>query len=160
MSKEIKKGDFLLLAAFVAAALLIALSPLLRGLASSGRCQAGSVLEVRISGELYATYDLTKDQDIEIQNEYGSNTLSIRNGAVSMTRSDCRNQICVRTGAIDTPEQMIVCLPHRLSAEIKASSGSVNPVSDDIPSEASGSRQGSGAGQISGAAPSYDAISR
>ena len=160
MIKEIKKGDVLLLAAFIAAALLIALSPVLRGLASSGRCHEGPVLEIRISGELYGTYDLTKDQDVEIQTKYGSNTLSIRNGAVSMTSSDCRNQICVRTGAIDTPGQMIVCLPHRLSAEIKAPSGSVNPVSDGISSEASGSKQGNGAGQSSEAAPSYDAISR
>ena len=160
MIKEIKKGDVFLLAAFVTAALLIALSPILRSLASSGNDKEAPVLEVRVSGELYGTYDLTKDQDIEIQNEYGSNTLSIRNGAVSMSKSNCRNQICVRTGAIDTQGQMIVCLPHRLSAEIKASSGSVHVVSDDIPSKDSGSKQGNVTGPGGGAAPSYDAISK
>ncbi len=132
MIKEIKKGDVLLLAAFVAAALLIALSPVLRSLASSQHREETPVLEVRISGKLYGTYDLQKDQTIEIRNRYGTNALSIRNSAVSMTESDCRNQICVQTGSINEPGQMIVCLPHRLSAEITGSSASAAPSYDAI----------------------------
>ena len=136
MIKEIKKGDVLLLAVFITAALLIALSPVLRSLASSKDCEEDLVLEVRVSGELYGTYDLQRDQTITIQNSYGSNTLTIRDGAASMTFSDCKNQICVHAGAIHSPGQMIVCLPHRLSAEIVSASSE------------------------SGKAPAYDAISR
>lgn len=132
MIKDIKKGDIFLLAVFVAAALLIAFSPLLQSRGFSGKDSQTLVLEIRISGELYGTYDLNKNQSIQIQNQYGSNTLSIQNGAVSMTESDCRNQICVQTGPIEAPGQMIVCLPHELIAEITAASDSVTPSYDAI----------------------------
>ena len=132
MIKDIKKGDIFLLAIFVAAALLIAFSPFLQCRGSSGKHSQPLVLKIRISGELYGTYDLNKNQSIQIQNQYGSNTLSIQNGTVSMTDSDCRNQICVQTGPIEAPGQMIVCLPHELIAEITASSDSVAPSYDAI----------------------------
>ena len=132
MIKDIKKGDIFLLAVFAAAALLIAFSPLLQRHGSSGKNSQTLVLEIRISGELYGTYDLNKNQSIQIQNQYGSNTLSIQSGTVSMTESDCRNQICVQTGPIEAPGQMIVCLPHELIAEITASSDSVAPSYDAI----------------------------
>ncbi len=132
MIKDIKKGDIFLLAIFVAAALLIAFSPLLQNRGSSGNHSQPLVLKIRISGELYGTYDLNKNQSIQIQNQYGSNTLSIQSGTVSMTESDCRNQICVQTGPIEAPGQMIVCLPHELIAEITASSDSVAPSYDAI----------------------------
>lgn len=132
MIKDIKKGDIFLLAIFVAAALLIAFSPLLQNRGFSGKDSQPLVLKIRISGELYRTYDLNKNQSIQIQNQYGSNTLSIQNGTVSMTESDCRNQICVQTGPIEAPGQMIVCLPHELIAEITASSDSVAPSYDAI----------------------------
>lgn len=132
MIKDIKKGDIFLLAIFVAAALLIAFSPFLQSRGSSGKHSQPLVLKIRISGELYGTYDLNKNQSIQIQNQYGSNTLSIQSGTVSMTESDCRNQICVQTGPIEAPGQMIVCLPHELIAEITASSDSVAPSYDAI----------------------------
>ena len=132
MIKDIKKGDIFLLAIFVAAALLIAFSPLLQNRSSSGKHSQPLVLKIRISGELYGTYDLNKNQSIQIQNPYGSNTLSIQSGTVSMTESDCRNQICVQTGLIEAPGQMIVCLPHQLIAEIIASPDSVAPSYDAI----------------------------
>ena len=132
MIKDIKKGDIFLLAIFVAAALLIAFSPFLQCRGSSGKHSQPLVLKIRISGELYGTYDLNKNQSIQIQNQYGSNTLSIQSGTVSMTESNCRNQICVQTGPIEAPGQMIVCLPHELIAEITASSDSVAPSYDAI----------------------------
>lgn len=132
MIKDIKKGDIFLLAIFVAAALLIAFSPFLQCRGSSGKHSQPLVLKIRISGELYGTYDLNKNQSIQIQNQYGSNTLSIQSGTVSMTESDCRNQICVQTGPIEAPGQMIVCLPHELIAEITTSSDSVAPSYDAI----------------------------
>lgn len=132
MIKDIKKCDIFLLAIFMAAALLIAFSPFLQCRGSSGKHSQPLVLKIRISGELYGTYDLNKNQSIQIQNQYGSNTLSIQSGTVSMTESDCRNQICVQTGPIEEPGQMIVCLPHELIAEITASSDSVAPSYDAI----------------------------
>lgn len=138
MFKEIKKGDVLLLAAFLVAALLIALSPSLHNTLSSHRNhREDAVLEIRIAGNLYGAYSLSEEQTIEIQSDYGNNTLTISGGTAAMTASDCKNQICVRSGAISEPGQMIVCLPHRLSVEILQPTGEA-PDSD----------------------PSYDAIVR
>lgn len=157
MFKEIKKGDVLLLAAFLAAALLIALSPILRNALSSHRNhkEENAVLEIRIAGDLYGTYSLSEDQTLEIHNSYGNNTLTISGGTAVMTASDCRNQICVRSGGISEPGQMIVCLPHRLSVEIL-------PASEILPpsGEAPDSDTDSNSDANSDSNPSYDAIVR
>ena len=157
MFKEIKKGDVLLLAAFLAAALLIALSPALRSTLSSHRNhkEENAVLEIRIAGDLYGSYSLSEDQTLEIHSSYGNNTLTISGGTAAMTASDCKNQICVRSGVISEPGQMIVCLPHRLSAEIL-------PVSEFLPSsgEAPDSDTDANSDASSDSSPYYDAIVR
>lgn len=157
MFKEIKKGDVLLLAAFLAAALLIALSPALRNTLSSHRNhkEENAVLEIRIAGDLYGSYSLYEDQTLEIHSSYGNNTLTISGGTAAMTASDCKNQICVRSGVISKPGQMIVCLPHRLSAEILPASEFLPPSGEALDSDTD---VNSDAGSDS--SPYYDAIVR
>ena len=55
--------------------------------------------------------------------EKPENILVIRDGSLEMVWSTCENQICVNTGSIHETHQSIVCLPHRLSAEISDGSG-------------------------------------
>lgn len=157
MFNEIKKGDVLLLAAFLAAALLIALSPALRSTLSSHRNhkEENAVLEIRIAGDLYGSYSLSEDQTLEIHSSYGNNTMTISGGTAAMTASDCKNQICIRSGVISEPGQMIVCLPHRLSAEIL-------PVSEFLPpsGEAPDSDTDASSDAGSDSSPYYDAIVR
>lgn len=157
MFKEIKKGDVLLLTAFLAAALLIALSPILRSALSSHRNhkEENAVLEIRIAGDLYGTYSLSEDQTLEIHSSYGNNTLTISGGTAVMTASDCRNQICVRSGGISEPGQMIVCLPHRLSAEILSASEFLPP-SGEVPDSDTDANSDAN----SDSSPYYDAIVR
>lgn len=156
MFHGIKKGDVLLLAGFLTAALLIALSPLLRNsLRSSEREPKGEVLEIRVSGEVFGTYDLQKDQTIDVQTDYGTNTLIIQSGSVRMESADCKNQICVKSSAIRIPGQMIVCLPHRLSAEIRSATQVSSSGGSTEPSGSS-----SAVTDSSDSAASYDAIVR
>ena len=157
MFKEIKKGDVLLLAAFLAAALLIALSPALRSTLSSHRNhkEENAVLEIRIAGDLYGSYSLSEDQTLEIHSSYGNNTLTISGGTAAMTASDCKNQICIRSGVISKPGPMIVCLPHRLSAEILPVS-EILPPSDEAPDSDTDANSDAG----SDSSPYYDAIVR
>lgn len=159
MFHRIKKGDVLLLAVYLAATLLILLSPVFRACSSQAETNGTAMLDVRVSGELYGTYDLSQDQTIRIQNRYGSNTLIIQNGSVFMESSDCKNQICVKTGAIHTPGQMIVCLPHRLSAEIR-SAGASSPAAHSTGSSANSQDSDAGSSEIPDSAASYDAIVR
>ncbi len=157
MFKEIKKGDVLLLAAFLAAALLIALSPALRSTLSSHRNhkEENAVLEIRIAGDLYGSYSLSEDQTLEIHSSYGNNTLTISGGTAAMTASDCKNQICIRSGVISKPGQMIVCLPHRLNAEILPASEFLPP-SGKAPDSDTDANSDAG----SDSSPYYDAIVR
>lgn len=159
MFHRIKKGDVFLLAVYLASALLILLSPVFRAGSSQAETNGASVLEVRVSGELYGSYDLSQNQTIRIQNHYGNNVLLIQDGSVSMESSDCKNQICVKTSAIHTPGQMIVCLPHRLSAEIR-SAGASSPDAHSTGSSANSQGSDAGSSEIPDSAASYDAIVR
>ena len=125
MKKLITKGDLVLLAVFLLSAGLILAVPALRTAAAGSGSDEDTdspelLLEVCVDGESIGTWPLSEDESIVIRNDHGTNLLTIADGAVSMTESDCRNQICVNTGSIRAQGQMIICLPHRLSAEIIA----------------------------------------
>ncbi|WKY46734.1 NusG domain II-containing protein [Eubacteriaceae bacterium ES3] len=79
-----------------------------------------SDLYVRISvnGEEIAKYPLNSEINEIFETENGFNTLSISGGHAEITEADCPDQICVRTYAISSPGETIVCLPHKLIVEI------------------------------------------
>lgn len=78
------------------------------------------VAEIQINGEHYKTVDLTEEmQLIDIKSKYGHNIVQISNNGAEMIESDCPNHVCEETGFINKPNEMIVCLPNRLSVEIK-----------------------------------------
>lgn len=78
----------------------------------SGRDTA--YVTVRENGKVIATYPLDRDFETVIETEYGSNTLSVKDGVCRVTDSDCPNGDCLKM-KIDKNGGMIVCLPHRLS---------------------------------------------
>lgn len=49
----------------------------------------------------------------------GTNRLIIDEKGCTMTESDCPDGICLRMAPIKRPGEMIVCLPHRIIAEVK-----------------------------------------
>lgn len=55
------------------------------------------------------------------------NLLSISGDEVSMEAADCRDQICVRHRPISEGGESIICLPHRLVAEIVGGSDEGTP---------------------------------
>ncbi len=75
----------------------------------------GTIVSITCDGELYGTYELNKDQVIEL--EIG-NILEIKNGIANMIWADCPNQVCVETKPISEKGEMIVCLPHKLVIQI------------------------------------------
>ena len=81
----------------------------------------GRVAEIRLDGELYQSIDLdavTVPYEIEIQTEYGENTVYVEHGQISITHADCPDQICVEQGTIVDSLVPIVCVPHHLTIEI------------------------------------------
>lgn len=80
---------------------------------------------VTVDGQLYGTYSLSEDQTIEVVQENGHiNHITIKDGMVSMSFSDCKNQVCVNTGAISQTRDSIVCLPNKVMIEIQGPKGS------------------------------------
>ena len=45
-------------------------------------------------------------------------TITVSDGTIAVTHSDCPTQDCVRTGAIDRPGQTIVCLPEQVVVKL------------------------------------------
>lgn len=85
----------------------------------------GTVLEIFSENNLYATYDLPVKEPIKlrIDSQYGYNIVIIEDNEASILESDCRDQVCVKEGAIDSPGEMIVCLPNKLVVQIIGKKG-------------------------------------
>lgn len=81
----------------------------------------GTTARISVDGELIDEVDLsrvTEAYDIEIDTEYGHNTVHVEPGAISVTEADCPDGICMRQGKLSSAGVPIVCLPHRLVIEI------------------------------------------
>ena len=52
------------------------------------------------------------------ENKVG-NTVEIKDGAVTVIKADCKNQICVNHAAITKKGESIICLPNKAIAEIE-----------------------------------------
>lgn len=74
----------------------------------------GNALTVEVDGVRIAAYPLDQDLSVLIEAVDGENLLLIRNGEARIGHADCRDQICVRRGAVKSAGETIVCLPHRL----------------------------------------------
>lgn len=83
---------------------------------------SGGVAVVRVDGEELYRIDLAavrEEYDIEVDTEYGHNTVHVAPGAISVTRSNCPDGICVAQGEITQSGVPIICMPHRLSVRIE-----------------------------------------
>jgi hypothetical protein len=91
----------------------------------------GNKVIVTVNGEIYGTYDLSKNQIIEISQNDHTNNITIKDGTVSMSYSDCKNQTCVNTGSISQTKDTIACLPNKVLIEIENTSqgGDVDVIS-------------------------------
>lgn len=79
-------------------------------------------VEVYVDGELIKSIvfdSTTNTEPFTIQTSHGINIIKIENGEVKMTKSDCRDQICINDGPISEPGKMLVCLPHKVVVEVK-----------------------------------------
>ena len=70
-------------------------------------------VEILSDGEVLCTLDLHVDQELTVTTDRGSNTVTIRDGAVAVTAADCPDHYCMHRGWC-TGGAEIVCLPNRL----------------------------------------------
>lgn len=78
----------------------------------------GNTADVYIDDKLVQTIDLSVDDEYTFQTDKGSNTVEVRNGAVSMKSADCPDKVCVRMGTKNRNGETITCLPHKLVIEV------------------------------------------
>jgi hypothetical protein len=89
---------------------------------SLGGNSDGNKVVITVNGEIYGTYDLSKNQVIEISQNDHTNNITIKDGTVSMSYSNCKNQVCVNTGSISQTKDTIACLPNKVLIEIENTS--------------------------------------
>jgi len=104
-----KKNDWILVAVIL---VLAGIGFLI--LTSFGRQTAG-IVKVTVDGEVFGTYSLKKEHEIEIND---TNRLIIEDGQVDMVEADCPDQICVEHISISKNKETIVCLPNKVVVEI------------------------------------------
>ena len=75
--------------------------------------QPAGQVEVWSEGKLIAVLDLSEEQEMTVQSAQGTNVVTIRNGAVAVTRADCPDHYCMHRGFCSGGTE-IVCLPNRL----------------------------------------------
>ena len=76
----------------------------------------GGEARVYVDGELRYTLSLAEDGDYNILD--GRMTLRVRDGGVSVVKSDCAEQLCVHSAAQSVSGGLIVCLPNHVVIEV------------------------------------------
>ncbi len=71
-------------------------------------------LVVTVDGKEYGRYDITKNQEILIQENNVYNRIVIENGIVNMVDANCSDRLCVHSAPIESSYQSIACLPNKV----------------------------------------------
>ena len=108
----IKKADIILCLSVVAVMMLVI--TLITFIPSKGNSAV-----VTLNGKVYGRYNLNENVEISVKGERGYNTVVIENKEVYVKNADCRDQICVNHTHISNDGEIIVCLPHKMTVEIR-----------------------------------------
>ena len=69
--------------------------------------------KITSDGEVISVVDLNVNQEFTVESSGGSNTITVKDGAIAVTEADCPDHYCMHRGFCDGGTQ-IVCLPNRL----------------------------------------------
>ena len=116
---QFRKGDLLAIAAVLILAIAVAVSYLPKDV--SGPVKA----EVYLEGELVKTLSLDEDICFEVLGNY-TNEITVANGQISITASDCPGEDCVHSGAISSTGRSIVCLPNEVEVRVISGASDVD----------------------------------
>lgn len=116
---KLQKGDW------VAVAAVLLLAGLVFGLFLPKGDQTEVKAEIYRNGELVRTVSLREDQQLTVDGAY-HNTITVSQGKIAITDSDCPGGDCVSCGWIGSGGRSIVCLPNGLEIRIVAADGDVD----------------------------------
>lgn len=106
-----RKGDVLAIVAVAVLAVIVAVSFLPSGDAENVQAQ------IYQNGELIETLSLEEEKSLEVTGKY-TNIITVQNGAISISSSDCPGEDCVHSGAIRSTGRSIVCLPNEVEVRV------------------------------------------
>ena len=75
---------------------------------------------IKNNGEIIKTFPFSERTEEVFYFEDGDevNVVVIKDGIVTVSEANCRDQICVKTQSISRSGEIIVCLPHKFTVEI------------------------------------------
>ena len=114
VNKPTKADIVLIITIFLISVSIIILS----SVSSSGTATG---FEITVNGKLHSSYsfaELKNGEIIEIKTEYGYNKFLYKNNSIRCIDTDCKDKIELKSGAINKPNQVLVCLPHKLTVHI------------------------------------------
>ena len=115
-----KKRDIIL----IGSVLLIAVALLL--VVELNR-QEGAYVLVRVDGQEVGKYQLSENGIYELNG--GTNILHIENGEAYLSDANCPDKLCVHQGRISKTNQVITCLPNKLTVTVYGAEEGVELVS-------------------------------
>ena len=113
-----RKGDWLA----IGLVLLLAVAVFSCFLPSS---EPAAYAEVYLDGQLVKTVPLNTDQTFLLEDQY-SNEITVKDGAIAFTSSNCPGQDCVHSGSIHSTGRSLVCLPNRVEIRVVSESSDVD----------------------------------
>ena len=119
MRLRFQKGDWLAIAVTLLLAVVVFAVFLPR------ENQGSAMAEVYLDGTLIRQLPLDTPVTFEVAGDY-HNTITVKDGKVAITASDCPGEDCVHSGFVSASGRSIVCLPNRLEIRVVSAPGDVD----------------------------------
>lgn len=119
MRLRFQKGDYLAVAVTLLLAAVVFLAFLPRETGDT------PMAEIYLDGTLVRRVSLDTAAEFSVTGDY-MNTVTVRDGKIAVTESDCPGGDCVHSGWIGTSGRSIVCLPNRMEIRIVSAPGDVD----------------------------------
>lgn len=111
MRLRFQKGDGIAIAVVVLLAVIVALLFLPKS------AQTATCVEIFHNGQLVKTLSLSENSTYTVEGEH-TNVITVVNGRVAITYSDCPGEDCVHSGWASSAGRSIVCLPNGVEVRI------------------------------------------
>lgn len=106
-----RRGDWLAIGIVVAIAVAVMVCFLPR------RSDSAAYAQIYQNGELTHTVSLKENTTFTIADQY-INEITVQDGSIAFTDSDCPGQDCVHSGSISRTGRSLVCLPNGVEIRV------------------------------------------
>ena len=79
----------------------------------------GTYVVIYINGNISKSFDISEDITYDID-EFGNNTLIIKDGYAWINTANCPDKLCVNCGKISKSGESIICLPNKVVIRIES----------------------------------------